>query len=662
MNRSRLILVLVILGVVCGAVWLTMRLTSASRGRPNVVLISIDTCRADHLSCYGRFQRTTPHIDAVAAEGVLFENVIAQVPITLPSHSSMLTGTIPPYHRVHDNLHYQLADDNVTIAERLGEHGYRTGAVIGSFVLDSQFGTAQGFDTYNDDFSDTTLEIMGGQPERLGESVTKAGIEWLDEHASEKFFLFLHYYDPHLPYRPPGRYASLFADNLYKGEIAYTDECIGRVVAKLKDLGLYDSTLLVITADHGEGLGDHGEALHGYFIYHSTTKVPLIVKLPGKSEPRRIREKASLVDIVPTILAQVGLPLPEDVQGLDLTSYLSGVESAKKEKRFLYSESMVATKYGCGSLLGLETDRWKYIQTTEPELYDLEADPGEERNIAAEQPQRAEHFQERLKAMLQEYLRTDSDRTKVTLDPQSLERLGALGYIGGAVVEAFEFDTSKPDPKDFLDVFTKIEGMHYSLNNNDLARARRYAEEILAERPDLAYVHEKLGKVAFGEGNVDEAILHFSEAIRLGPARPELHNDLGVLLTRQGRRDEAIEQYREALRLSETENPDDDNLDRLLVGSGRGRPVVSNVRKNLGLALSRQDKLEEAIEEFRLAVEADSGNAEAHFLLGNSLGKLGRFDEATKALEEALRLKPDHEAARRVLEGLRSKAPASSTP
>jgi arylsulfatase A-like enzyme/Tfp pilus assembly protein PilF len=656
MNRFRLGLLLVILVVVAGAGWLAMNLGQGRGGRPNVVLISIDTCRADHVSCYGRFRNTTPNIDAVAAAGILFENVIAPVPMTLPSHSSMLTGTIPPYHRVHDNLNYHLADDNVTLAEQLRKHGYQTGAVIGSFVLDAQFGTAQGFQTYNDDFSETTLEVIGGQPERRGDAVTEAGLAWLEEHAADPFFLFLHYYDPHLPYDPPEPFASIFADDPYKGEIAFADQCVGQVVDKLNDLGLYDSTLLVITADHGEGRGDHGETLHGYFIYHATTKVPLIVKLPRQRQPRRVRAIASLVDLVPTILAQLGLPPPAVTQGVDLFAEAPGGTAAHGPTRFVYSESMIATKLGCGSLLGLETDRWKYIQAPEPELYDLESDPGEARNVIAEHLERAEYYRDRLRVLLQEHLRTDSEGTKVELDEQSLERLRSLGYTGGDVVEAFEFDTDKPDPKGFLGIFTKIEGVHYYLNDGNLKEARRFAEEVLAERPELAYVHEKLARIAQREGKPEEAIDHLKEAIRLEPGQPQRHNELGVLLARQGRGHEAIAQYREALRLTETGAPAAGNLDHMMVSAARDRPIVSGVHLNLGLVLLGQGNAEEAIEQFQLATRSDAENVTAYVRWGEAAAGLGRIEEAVEAYTQVLRLKPDHQAAKRAVEALRPQA------
>jgi len=243
-----------------------------------VILISIDTCRADHLGCYGFDRPTTPRIDAVAEQGILFKNAFAPTPWTLPSHCSMLTGTYPLYHQIHDNYENSLDDSFVTLAEILQENDYATGGVIGSFVLDHRYGIEQGFDFFDDRFG--LDEQMRDAYERPGEQVSRRGIEFLNQHQNDPFFLFLHYYDPHIFYEPPEPFAGSFADDLYAGEIAYTDQCIGRVLDHLTELGLEESTLVVIVGDHGESRGEHDEAYHGYFIYQSTIHVPFIIK-PG---------------------------------------------------------------------------------------------------------------------------------------------------------------------------------------------------------------------------------------------------------------------------------------------------------------------------------------------------------------------------------------------
>ncbi|UCF42983.1 MAG: sulfatase, partial [Planctomycetota bacterium] len=392
-RNMRWVTVLLLLVAVGG--WLVLRLGILRREVRRVVLISIDTCRADYLSCYGYPRSTTPNIDRLARQSVLFTNVITPIPTTLPAHCSMLTGTIPPYHGVHYNVGYRLGQSNVTLAEILRPMGFTTAAFISAFVLDSDFGLDQGFDTYDDSFEEIRRNIFGSE-RRAGET-SRLAIEWLQQRdKGEKFFLFLHYYDPHLEYEPPEPFASEFADNLYAGEIAYTDYCIDLVIDKLKELGVYDSTLIIVTSDHGEMLGEHGEPDHGYFIYESAINVPLIFKLPRRNEGRKVDGVADIIDIVPTICGMVGADVPPAVRAKDLSVFF-GSGRPGREERHLYCESMMPTRYNASSLLGVVTDRFKYIQTTRPELYDLVEDPNETNNLAERQPHQGRILQDRLK-------------------------------------------------------------------------------------------------------------------------------------------------------------------------------------------------------------------------------------------------------------------------
>ncbi|MHC4792043.1 MAG: sulfatase, partial [Planctomycetota bacterium] len=318
-TKIRIFLLGLVLLVVTGLVFFLLRSDTLPGDIRQILLISIDTCRADHLSCYGYFRKTTPNIDEIAQEGFIFRNAITPVPLTLPSHSSMLTGTIPSYHGVHDNEGYKLDESNITLAEILRENGFRTGAIISAFVMDSQFGLDQGFESYNDKFEEEIANNLIVQ--RRGGEVSRFAVDWLDEHKDEKFFLFLHYYDPHSRYEPPEPFASLYKEDLYAGEVAYADYCIGQVINKLKELGLYDSALIIITSDHGEMLGEHNEFTHGYYIYQSAIKVPLIIKLPGQKKSLWIERLAGLIDIVPSICNMLGVKVPQGVQGKDMSVY-----------------------------------------------------------------------------------------------------------------------------------------------------------------------------------------------------------------------------------------------------------------------------------------------------------------------------------------------------
>jgi arylsulfatase A-like enzyme len=410
----------------------------------HVILISIDTCRADYLSCYGYPRPTTPNIDQFAREGILFENVISPIPVTLPAHSSMLTGTIPPYHGVHNNINYKLAESNLTLPEILKSHGFNTAAIVSAYVLDSQFGLSQGFDYYHDEFVKIQRNIFGS--ERMGNETTRFALEWLDQNQDQKFFLFLHYYDPHYKYNPPEPFAK---DNPYAGEIAFVDHCIGQVIEKLKKLNLYDSSLIVITGDHGEMLGEHGEEEHTYFIYQSAIKVPLIFKLPGQTKTGKTEYLAGLIDVVPTICGLLGIETPAQVQGEDLSPCL-GQKQPPNQERHLYCESLIPTRFKANSLLGVVADGWKFIQTTRPELYDLTEDPAETKNLIDKQPQRARFLQEHLKQMLEQAVRKANPDSKLNLDPQAIKRLQSLGYVAGGINEDFRFDQSRDDPKDLI--------------------------------------------------------------------------------------------------------------------------------------------------------------------------------------------------------------------
>jgi len=648
-RRSILILVMVLVAG-GGAVWL-VRATRQAHRPLNVVLISIDTCRADYLGCYGQSRPTTPTLDLVARGGILFSNVISPMPLTLPAHCSMLTGTIPPFHGVHDNTNYQLGEASVTLAERLIDHGYETAAVIGAAVLHARSGINQGFDIFDDDIV-AGPGSRGGRLERRGEEVTRIAKAWLNTHPTNPFFLFIHYYDPHYPYLPPDPFASRFASDLYAGEIAYTDHSIGDLLDELKRLGLYDSSLIIIVGDHGEGLGEHGEAEHGYFIYHSTTKVPLIVRFPGCKPGVRVEQTVSLADIVPTVLGQLSLPAPGDVQGEDLSPFLSGEATTREEPRFIYSESMVATEYGCSPLLGVETSEWKYIQTTEPELYHLVTDPDEVRNLVRERPEHARQLKESLAAILAEHSFRDPDAGKTSLDPERLEQLRALGYTGGASEISFEFDADKEDPKGLIEIHSMLEEVVRHMNGGDLATARRLGESVLAVRPDIIRARRKLAQITIEQGEADLAISHYNELLTLDPLCADAalwHSNLVALLLEKGLLDEAAEHGYEALRLLDRPNEG-------AMAEGRARTatlgteyLVYSVHLNLGQTLLRKGMYREALSEVQEALRINPLAAVAHYLHGMVLMELGRITEAAEAYKEALRLQPGHAGALRNL-------------
>ncbi|MCP4710269.1 MAG: tetratricopeptide repeat protein [Planctomycetes bacterium] len=512
-SRFRRVLFLLLSGAIIagGAGWFLLIKPPVIR---QVILISIDTCRADHLSCYGFDRPTTPHIDELAGQGVLFERAFSPAPLTLPAHCSLLTGTYPPYHQVHDNFGYKLGDSQLTLAEILKDNGFGTGAVISAFVLDEQFGMHQGFDKYYDQFDESGDSNLDA--ERRGEDANRLAFSFVEENQDQPFFLFLHYYDPHDAYQPPEPFASDYANDLYLGEIAYTDNCIGQLVDRLKELDMYDSTLLVIVGDHGEALGEHGESTHGYFIYQSTIQVPLIVKAPGDNRRRQRRENVSLVDVAPTILGCLDIPIPEQMQGQDLFN------TSADQARSIYTESLTPTKFDCNPLLGLIDDQWSYIHTNQPELYDLAADSDELNNLAEQQNPRVRLMSENLKALTLRLAGVESRENQLTLDAESRKQLESLGYVGGvAVDDSLVIDPEKNDAKDLIECYEYREEASSLINDRKFNEAREIVDKMLSSWPEMPSVQLLAMTIFFQSDQSAKVIEHGRIYLVLDPVAKE---------------------------------------------------------------------------------------------------------------------------------------------
>jgi len=641
-------------------VWFLLTGGRFGRRIRHVVLISMDTTRADYLSCYGCLYKTTPNIDAVAKEGVLFKNVVSSVPLTLPSHSTMMTGTYPTYHGVHDNLDYRLGQSNVTLAETLKENGFKTAGIISTYVLDSQFALDQGFDYYDDNFE--KKHMVGELNERKGDETTKVAIKWLDENKDEKFFLFLHYYDPHSPYDPPEPFLSRFIGSRYAGEIAFTDHCIGRVIDKLKGLGIYDSTLIIITGDHGEMLGEHKEAAHAYFIYQSAIKVPLIFKLPGKSRPKRISGLVGLVDIVPTICSLLGIEPQTQMQGDDLSPYLRKKNPPNQDK-YVYCESLLCTKYDCSPLLGVVNNRFKYIQTTRPELYDLNEDPHEKNNLIEKQSNRARIMKDRLEQILEETVRKDSSESKMELDEESVRRLESLGYVAGdGVSEDFEFDQTKDDPKDWIDFHNKNSRVAELIMLEKYDEAEKLSEQLIEIKPDFFVVYLHLFKIHIKQKDIDGAIAHLLEARRIAPERFEVHNALGLAMIQKGDLDEAVQSFEEALQLRPHRYSIRNNLAETFLKQGEYdkaleqfnksieiEPLQDKVYHHIGLIMAEKENYEESIKYYHKAIELGQDHVDLFNNLSAALIKLERFDEALEIYAKSLELKNEQPVVHKII-------------
>jgi arylsulfatase A-like enzyme len=427
----------------------------------NIVLVTIDTLRADRLSGFGsRVQ--TPNLDRLASEGVLFTNASTTVPFTFPAHSSIMTGTYPPFHGVRENVGYYLGEENTTLAQTLGAAGWQTAGFVSAFVLDSRWGIARGFEHYFDDFDLGAFENANmASVQRPGTETIAAALEWLDGRqkspsANQPFFLWLHLFDAHDPYTPPEPFRSQYPDRPYEAEVAYTDSLVGGFIDELGKRDLMDRSLVVLTADHGEGLGDHGENFHGFFVYDSTVHVPLILRFPGRAPAgRRVATAVSHVDIAPTILDLADQEIPRHLQGRSLLTSLSEETEAPSENGsgpVVYAESFYPLlHYGWAAQRSLRSATHKYIEAPSPELFDLASDPGETSNRVAGQQRAVSRMARSLVDLAAQLEEGATTAATPDLDEQALAQLQALGYLAGpgqAEVAAYDPRTPRPDPKD----------------------------------------------------------------------------------------------------------------------------------------------------------------------------------------------------------------------
>ena len=625
----------------CLLLWLApaaaQKPAAAKKHPPNVIFVTIDTLRADHLGSYGYRAARTPNLDALAAGGIRFENAYTPVPVTLPSHSALFTGAYPTKTGMHDFSANKLSADEVTLATVLHQAGYKTGAVIGAAVLDSRFGLNQGFDFYYDHFDfnrllETNLDAM----ERPGNEVMDQALAWLDQNSRNKFFLWVHLYDPHHPYKPPAPYAEQFRANPYDGEIAFADHQLGRLLKALKTHNLYGNTLIVVAGDHGEGLGDHGEKTHGFYIYNSTLHVPLILKLPAgdaRAKPRVIRDDVSLVDVMPTVLELLGLELPAGVQGSSRAAYFSGKTPEKPGE--LYAESFLPRlHFNWSELRGLQKGGYKFIDAPKPELYDLRQDPRELNNLFASK----KAVSEELRAQLTDTIRRNTpDREtaeQTGLDPALAERLKSLGYAAFSGGSAPAAQSSKlPDPKDRLQVYELIS------EAIDDSQQGRYQESVaklraaLATESDSVPVHYLLGIDYFRLRDFPAAVAQFQRVLQLSPDYTLALFYLGLSYAQAGDNQNAIVALRRVLELDGTNY---------------------SAAFNLGVAYAKQQQPAEAMAAFQRSVEINPAYAQGYRALAEMLLAQGQVDDALAPARKAAELAPElpgmHVSLARVLE------------
>ncbi|MFY9562226.1 MAG: sulfatase-like hydrolase/transferase [Terriglobales bacterium] len=599
------------------------------KSAPNVVLITIDTLRADHVGCYGYQQIKTPNIDGLAADGARFERAYTPVPVTLPSHAAMLTGTYPMLSGMHDFSGNRLSPQQPTLATVLKQAGYATGAVIASAVLDSRFGLNQGFDFYYDHFDFSRLEEANlDEMERPGNVVADQALEWLGKNSQKKFFLWMHLYDPHYPYRPPEPYSREYADRLYDGEIAFADEQVGRLLRFLKEKGSYQNTVIILAGDHGESLGEHGEKTHGFFIYNATMHVPLIIHLPGKAAALAVGDPVSLVDLMPTVLSAVGLGIPSQVQGRSLLPVLRG-EKADRE-RTLYGETFLPRiHFNWSELRGAENAKYHFIDAPRPELYDLTKDPAELRNLLPEKKAVGEEMRAKLTGQIRDYSAGKEMAEKTGLDPALMERLKALGYAGfSGGGDPTITNRDLPDPKDRIATYELISDAIADSQHGRYQESIEKLKTALKAEPKSVPAHYLQGLNYYRSKMFPEAVDELQKTVELSPDYSLAVFNLGMAQARAGQIDAAIGTLQRALQLDST------NFEAAY---------------NLGVAYIQKKELQPAAAAFRQSIAVNPDLARSHHALGETLMYLDSLDEAIGELRKAVELAPQDPGVHRSL-------------
>jgi arylsulfatase A-like enzyme/Tfp pilus assembly protein PilF len=647
----------------------------------NLILVTIDTLRADALGAYGGRDAATPWIDRLAEAGVRFENAHAHNVVTLPSHSNILSGRHPLDHGVRDNAGHRFPRGTDTLATLLKSHGYRTAAVVSAFPLASRFGLARGFDVYDDHFLDGDPGSALADLERHAPDSVAAAMRWWAAQGEIPKFLWLHLYEPHFPYRPPEPFASRYRDAPYRGEVAAADAALGPLLEPLLRAGASGRTLVVLTADHGESLGEHGERTHGIFAYEGALRVPLVVFCPRLLAPRVVESAARHVDVVPTVLDALALPAPEGLAGRSLLPAASGRAGADPISYFEALSGMTNRRWA--PLYGVIRNRMKYVELPLPELYDLARDPKEGENLAATRPRELEE----LRGVLARLRAAERGRERVRESSSVRERLRALGYVAAAEATPKERFTADDDPKRLIALGAELETVIARHQSGDLAGALALCREIAEHHPHMPLALVQLAALQREAGRVDAAVRAARNALALNPddaqtaallgrylndagrhrealallepfaasldPLPDVLLAQGVALAQLGRRREALAAF-ERVREADPDNAlalaNEGTLHLMARDHGRARaafeaalaldPRMARAHNSLGVIAAEQGRAEEAIERWKRAVEADPRDVDTLFNLGSLLLRSGRRSEARPYLERFLREAP----------------------
>jgi arylsulfatase A-like enzyme/Tfp pilus assembly protein PilF len=632
-GAAALLVVLVLGGV---AVWRLPAWRSSSTLRPSILLITLDTTRADHLGAYGDANAQTPSLDRLASNGVLFERVVSAAPITLPAHVSLLTGRYPFAHGVRNNGNFRVSDDVPTLATTLHDRGYRTAAFVSAFVLDRRAGLSRGFDVYDDHLDTAGGRASEVEVERRGDRTGLAARNWLANHlhgseSGTPFLVWVHLYDPHDPYTPPPPFDDRFRDHPYDGEIAFDDAVVGSLVGQLADSNAVSSTIVAVVADHGESLGEHGEVTHAMFVYESALRVPMIVGWPGHLAPARVGALVRGIDLAPTLLDLAGMPPLPDAQGQSLRPLARGGKSGGMgAPSSAYGETYFPLFFmNWTPLRSIQDDRWKLIDAPAPELYDLVNDPHEHFNVAAREPARTAA----LRRALDSLSGTNAGTMKpVKPDREAIEKLAALGYVGEAVDPALPSSAgTRPDPKAMIDTFNRLREANSAVSGRRPAEAEAIARDVLGQDHQNAFARLILARAQMQQNRHREAIASFRQYAALVPTSADAHYWIAVCALRLDEPEKALAEASAALA-----------LDPLYVGARLLRAGL----------LTERGRLDEAAPDYQRAVELQPSNADAHSGYGVLLAARRDPEGAVAEFKRALQIRPDLHDVRLALGGL----------
>lgn len=676
---------LILLSLILVGIYTSADLADApgeKKERKNLLLITVDTLRADRLSCYSKDHLHTPNIDSLADRGVLFTRAFAQTSTTLPSHTNILLGTTPLHHGVHDNLHFIVRQDFLSLAEHLKTHGYATGAFIGAFPLDRRFGLSQGFDVYDDEY-----DIVSSKAEREGERkaavVVERALSWLKAQNSP-WFLWVHCWDPHEPYDPPQPFKTRYEDNPYDGEVAYVDSVLGKLFSYLKTQGLRDKTIVVFTGDHGESLWEHDEETHGIFAYNSTTWIPLIFSVPD-IKPGTVELYVAHIDIFPTVCDALKIEKPGSLQGISL---LPAIQGRKSKERTIYFESLYPFySRGWAPIRGFIRDRIKFIESPIPEIYDLEEDFAEKDNLAQEtSPKDLDEYRNGLKKIMDDFSLDESSLAERKLDKKSLERLRSLGYITDSDRESpLESFSRDQDAKVLIHYHNKCIEAIALHRAGKTAEAIRILHEVIEERNDIGIAHKALADIYEEMGRRDDAIQILEQGLESVPAYyeifysyvasllgagryedvlhtvkthsmpqmevdPEVWNFVGLAHWNLGQFEEARMAYEKSIALDQKfpipyfnlgalyfslfqDTNDRDKHEKACAYFKKAialDPIYSEAYQGLGVAYLSVQDFDSAVDSFHKVLELKPGSAQALFFLGYAHRSKGETDSACK--------------------------------